>query len=70
MNPAALKSDLSRLAAGGTLIVNEDAFEERNLEKAGYVDNPLEDGSLDGYALTTLRASLPVGERFELYGRV
>ena len=54
MNPAALKSDLSRLAPGGTLIVNEDAFEERNLEKAGYVDNPLEDGSLDGYALITV----------------
>ena len=51
MNPAALMSDLHRLGAGGTLIVNEDAFEERNLEKAGYVDNPLEDGSLDGYAL-------------------
>ena len=54
MNPAALKSDLDRLAVGGTLIVNEDAFEERNLEKAGYVDNPLEDGSLDGYALITI----------------
>ena len=51
MNPAALKSDLGRLAGGGTVIVNEDAFEERNLEKAGYVDNPLEDGSLDGYTL-------------------
>jgi len=51
MNPAALKADLSRLAGGGTVIVNEDAFEERNLDKAGYVDNPLEDGSLDGYTL-------------------
>ena len=54
MNPAALKSDLDRLVPGGTLIVNEDAFEERNLEKAGYVDNPLEDGSLDGYSLITV----------------
>jgi 2-oxoglutarate ferredoxin oxidoreductase subunit alpha len=51
MNPAALKSDLDRLAAGGMIIVNEDAFEERNLEKAGYVENPLDDGSLDGYTL-------------------
>ncbi len=51
MNPAALKSDLDRLAGGGTVIVNEDAFEERNLAKAGYPDNPLEDGTLDGYAL-------------------
>ncbi len=51
MNPAALQSDLGRLAGGGTLIVNEDAFDDRNLEKAGYSDNPLEDGSLDGYTL-------------------
>ena len=54
MNPAALKSDLNRLAAGGTLIINEDAFEDRNLEKAGYVDNPLEDGSLAGYSLISI----------------
>ena len=51
MNPAALKSDLNRVLGGGTLIVNEDAFDDRNLEKAGYIDNPLEDGSLDGYTL-------------------
>ncbi|MFT7475435.1 MAG: 2-oxoglutarate ferredoxin oxidoreductase subunit alpha [Verrucomicrobiales bacterium] len=51
MNPAALKSDLDRLAAGGMIIVNEDAFEDRNLEKAGYGGNPLDDGSLDGYTL-------------------
>ena len=51
MNPAALMSDLDRLIGGGTLIVNEDAFDERNLEKAGFVDNPLDDGSLDGYSL-------------------
>ena len=57
MNPAALRADLGRLEPGGTLIVNEDAFEERNLEKAGFTDpagvaiNPLDDGSLDGYRL-------------------
>lgn len=51
MNPAALKSDLDRLSPGGTLIVNEDSFDERNLEKAGYIDNPLEDDTLAGYTL-------------------
>jgi 2-oxoglutarate ferredoxin oxidoreductase subunit alpha len=51
MNPAALMADLHRLEPGGTLIVNEDAFEERNLEKAGYTVNPLDDGSLAGYRL-------------------
>ncbi len=51
MNPAALKKELPRLEDRGTIIANVDAFEERNLEKAGYETNPLEDGSLDGYTL-------------------
>ena len=51
MNPAAMKSDLGKLESGGTVIVNTDAFEERNLAKAGYAANPLEDGTLDGYTV-------------------
>jgi 2-oxoglutarate/2-oxoacid ferredoxin oxidoreductase subunit alpha len=49
MNPAALKADLHRLETGGTLILNEDAFDERNLEKAEYTSNPLDDGTIAGY---------------------
>jgi 2-oxoglutarate ferredoxin oxidoreductase subunit alpha len=49
MNPAALKTNLGDLEKGGTLIVNEDAFVDRNLEKAGYDSNPLDDDSLEGY---------------------
>ncbi len=49
MNPAALKADLALLEKAGTVIVNEDAFIQRNLDKAGYTSNPLEDGTLDGY---------------------
>jgi len=49
MNPAALKTNLKDLVKGGTLIINKDAFNERNLEKAGYSANPLEDGSLDEF---------------------
>ena len=51
MNPAALRSELPALAKRGTVIANEDAFSKRNLQKAGYETNPLEDGSLDGYHL-------------------
>jgi 2-oxoglutarate ferredoxin oxidoreductase subunit alpha len=51
MNPAALRSELHRLADGGTVIVNTDAFEERNLTKAGYRSDPLADGSLDRYTV-------------------
>src|SRR6201982_508154 len=42
MNPAALKTNLGALERGGILIVNEDSFIARNLEKAGYHENPLE----------------------------
>ena len=51
MNPAALRSELAGLAKRGTIIANEDAFSKRNLQKVGYEENPLEDGSLDGYHL-------------------
>jgi 2-oxoglutarate ferredoxin oxidoreductase subunit alpha len=49
MNPAALKTNLKDLVKGGTLIVNRDAFTERNLDKAGYTANPLDDRSLGEY---------------------
>ena len=49
MNPAALMKNFKDLRQGGTLIVNTDAFDERNLAKAGYDSNPLEDDSLQGY---------------------
>jgi 2-oxoglutarate ferredoxin oxidoreductase subunit alpha len=51
MNPAALKSELQRLEPGGTVIVNQDAFTERNLDKAGYDANPLDDDSLKAYTV-------------------
>src|SRR5262245_4066783 len=53
MNPAALKVHLSDLKTGGILIVNTAAFDQRNLDKAGYPKNPLEDPGL--------------GENFRLY---
>ncbi len=49
MNPAALKSNLGALEAGGIVIVNEDAFTANNLRKAGYETNPLDDDTLESY---------------------
>ncbi len=49
MNPAALRTNLSTLVKGGTIVANEDEFTARNLEKAGYGANPLDDGTLSGY---------------------
>src|ERR687892_2838988 len=51
MNPAALKANLKDLMPGGLLIVNTDAFDDRNLEKVGYGSNPLDDRSLEGYQI-------------------
>lgn len=53
MNPAALKANIDDLARGGLIVANSDAFEERNLAKAGYDTNPLENGDLEGYHLLT-----------------
>src|ERR1700752_5426391 len=46
MNPAALKVHLSDLKPGGLLVVNTAAYEKRNLDKAGYASNPLDEPAL------------------------
>jgi 2-oxoglutarate ferredoxin oxidoreductase subunit alpha len=49
MNPAALVTNLRLLREGGTIIVNEDGFSDKNLKLANLSSNPLEDGSLSKY---------------------
>ena len=49
MNPAALKTNLYALKPGHTLIIDSDSFTKKNLDKAEYTTNPLEDGSLENY---------------------
>jgi len=51
MNPASLKANLKLTKRGATIVVNADAFDENALQKAGYENNPLEDGSLASYQL-------------------
>ncbi len=51
MNPAALKTNIVDLPAGGALIVNSDAFTQANLNKAAYASNPLTDGSLTAFTV-------------------
>ncbi|MEM1247178.1 MAG: 2-oxoacid:acceptor oxidoreductase subunit alpha [Acidobacteriota bacterium] len=68
MNPAALKANLHDLPLNGIIIVNTDEFSDRNLAKAGYESNPLEDDSLSGYRVfeapvsTMTRATLEGSE--------
>jgi 2-oxoglutarate/2-oxoacid ferredoxin oxidoreductase subunit alpha len=57
MNPAALKVNVDQLRAGGLIIVDEGEFTERNLAKAKYEANPLDDGSLAKWQLMKLNIS-------------
>ncbi len=54
MNPAALRANITDLAPGATVIVDTHDFNERNLNRAGYPSNPLEDGSLAPFAVHLL----------------
>ena len=49
MNPAALAANLGFLKSGGTIIVDKDNFSSKNLKKAEFDKNPLEDGSLNDF---------------------
>ena len=49
MNPASLKANMNWITNDAIIIVDTDAFTEKNLEKAGYETNPLMDGSLSGH---------------------
>src|SRR3954452_12320295 len=69
MNPAALKTNVNDLPRGATLIVDADQFTDRNLQKAAYASNPLEDGSLDEYQLHAIPlTSMTVGALKEIEG--
>jgi 2-oxoglutarate ferredoxin oxidoreductase subunit alpha len=68
MNPAALRADLAKVVPGGVVILNEDAFTQRNVEKAGYAADPRHDGALEGYQVfevpmtsITVRATEDIG---------
>ena len=54
MNPAALKVHLKDVPKGGTVILNVDAFTDRNIKRAGYENNPLEDGTLDNHVVIAI----------------
>ena len=49
MNPASLKANLIWTKSDGIIILDNDAFIDKGIEKAGYETNPLEDNSLTGY---------------------
>src|SRR2546427_717087 len=68
MNPAALKVDLKDLRVGGTVVVDTGAFTERNLTKAGFPANPVEDGSLAQYQVLTVDVTRLTVEAVKAFG--
>ncbi len=57
MNPAALKVNVDQLKHGGLIIADTGEFGQRNLDKAKYAANPLNDGSLAKWQLLKLDIS-------------
>ncbi len=68
MNPAALKTNVDALKPGGLIIADEGEFGQRNLDKAKYDSNPLEDDSLGKWQLLKLDISALTVEAVKPFG--
>ncbi|WEK47191.1 MAG: 2-oxoacid:acceptor oxidoreductase subunit alpha [Candidatus Andeanibacterium colombiense] len=68
MNPAALKVNLAALKPGGLIIADTGEFNKRNLEKAKYETNPIEDGSLAKWDVLAFDISALTVEAVKEYG--
>ena len=67
-NPAALKVNLHDLRIGGMVIADESAFTDRNLKKADYESNPLEDDTLAPYKILKLDITRLTEEAVKEFG--
>jgi 2-oxoglutarate/2-oxoacid ferredoxin oxidoreductase subunit alpha len=68
MNPAALKTNVEALKPGGLIIADTGEFTKRNLEKAKYATNPVEDGSLAKWDLLAFDISALTMESVKPFG--
>jgi len=68
MNPAALKTNAPALREGGLIIADSGEFGKRNLDKAKYETNPLEDGSLAKWQLLSFDISALTLEAVKPFG--
>jgi 2-oxoglutarate/2-oxoacid ferredoxin oxidoreductase subunit alpha len=68
MNPAALKTNVEALRSGGLIIADSGEFSKRNLDKAKYTVNPLEDGSLVKWQLLAFDISALTMESVKPFG--
>jgi 2-oxoglutarate ferredoxin oxidoreductase subunit alpha len=68
MNPAALITNLADLKPGGILMIDTGTFNDRNLAKAGYQENPLDTKSLDAYRVVPIDMSKMTLEAVKEFG--
>jgi 2-oxoglutarate/2-oxoacid ferredoxin oxidoreductase subunit alpha len=68
MNPAAVKANAKWIKPGGTLIYDADNFTEKNIEKAGYTQDPIIEDKLDGFNIIAAPISSMVKEALKNYG--
>jgi 2-oxoglutarate ferredoxin oxidoreductase subunit alpha len=68
MNPAALKVNLGALKPGGLVIADTGEFTQRNLDKAKYTSNPIEDGSLSKWDVLAFDISALTVEAVKPFG--
>jgi len=68
MNPAAIKANAKWIKPGGTVIYDEGNFTEKNIEKAGYLKDPIKEEKLDGYNIIAAPISALVKEALKDFG--
>jgi len=68
MNPAAIKANAGLVKQGGTIIYDKDNFTEKNLEKAGYISDPIAEEKLETYNIIAAPISSMVKEALKTYG--
>ena len=68
MNPAAVKANAKSIRKGGTIILDEDNFTEKNIKKAGYDSDPIKEDKLEDYNIISAPISTLVKEALKEYG--
>jgi len=68
MNPAAIKANAKLIRHGGTIIYDRDNFTEKNLEKAGYINDPIAEEKLETYNIIAAPISSMVKEALKNFG--
>lgn len=68
LNPAAIKANINWIKPGGTIIFDKDNFTEKNIEKAGYTNDPVVEERLERYNLIPAPISSMVKEALKDFG--